>query len=153
MPQQKIALVTGGNKGIGFEVCRQLGSKGHKVILTSRNEERGLAAAETLLSEGLDIVYRNIEVTSKESVDAAADWLSETYGRLDILVNNAGIAIDQFVPGLTVDPDVANQTFQTNVMGVLHVSQAFIPIIQSGSRGGSVVKSSQSGGRTSSDRG
>ena len=78
----KIALVTGANKGIGFETCRQLGQQGIEVILTSRNEEKGRQAQEVLQQEGLNIHYHPLQVTNLESVVQLKDYVVNTFGRL-----------------------------------------------------------------------
>ena len=88
---QKIAVVTGANRGIGFEICRQLAHLGIKVILTARNEEKGRIAAEKLRDDGLDVVFHSLDVTNEGSIRSLAEWIEETFGRLEILINNAGI--------------------------------------------------------------
>ena len=87
----KIALVTGANKGLGFEISRQLGKQGATVIIGSRDKKRGLAAVEKLKAEGIDAHSLIIDVAHEPSVDRAAAFIGQEYGRLDILVNNAGI--------------------------------------------------------------
>jgi NAD(P)-dependent dehydrogenase (short-subunit alcohol dehydrogenase family) len=87
----RVALVTGANRGLGFEVCRSLASEGARVILTARDSAKAEAAAKQLRDEGLDVVARQLEVTDQGSVDGLAAWVESDIGRLDILVNNAGI--------------------------------------------------------------
>src|SRR5579863_9542977 len=92
MPDKKIALITGANKGIGFEIARQLGEAGNVVIVGARDEVRGKQAADRLAGEGVAAVAVRIDVTDGTSVADAATEIERGYGHLDILVNNAGIA-------------------------------------------------------------
>lgn len=87
----RIALVTGANRGIGFETCRQLARRDVQVILTSRDAAKGRAAVERLAAEGLSLTYHQLDVSDPESIDRTRDFVEATFGRLDILVNNAGI--------------------------------------------------------------
>src|SRR5439155_5748806 len=91
---KKVAVVTGANRGIGFETCRQLAKHGMKVVLTSRDREKGSAAAARLRSEGLDVDFLPLDVSHDASVQEFARQIRTTYGRVDVLVNNAGIMID-----------------------------------------------------------
>ncbi len=129
MLTDKIAVVTGANKGIGFEICRQLAQKEVKVILTARNEERGNKAKEKLQNEGLNVVFYQMDVTSEESVQQAADYVMENFGKLDILVNNAGIGVDHDNPGLQANIDRIKEILDTNTFGPLRVCKAFTPIM------------------------
>src|SRR5262245_9503228 len=92
--QQKIALVTGANRGIGFEVCRQLAQKGLLVILTARNPDAGESAARQLRDEGLDVKFHKLDVTSNQDIETIHDDLIRSFGRIDVLVNNAGVFLD-----------------------------------------------------------
>ena len=87
----KIALVTGANRGIGFEICRQLARKSIRVILTARNVQKGNEAVNQLRTEGLDVTFVQLDVTDEQSVRDAAEYVEKNQGRLDILVNNAGV--------------------------------------------------------------
>ena len=89
-----IALVTGGNRGIGLEVCRQLAQKDITVILGSRDAARGEEAAKRLRDEGLDVTAKQLDVTDEGTLQEVYGWLEQEYGRLDVLVNNAGIDYD-----------------------------------------------------------
>src|ERR1035438_2761614 len=89
---KKIALVTGANKGIGFEIARQLAASGCSVLLGARNKALGEEATEKLKREGGDVRYLAIDLTEPATIDAAAKRIDADFGRLDILVNNAGIA-------------------------------------------------------------
>ena len=104
----KLALVTGANRGIGFEVCRQLAEKGLHVILTSRAEASGKAAQEILAQQGLDVTPFQLDVIDSASIIRLADFVHEKYGRLDVLVNNAGVYIDDQSSALLLKMDVFN---------------------------------------------
>src|ERR1700738_2874022 len=109
MRNQKIALVTGANKGIGFEVTRQLARQGLRVFLGARNEEAGRAAAEKLRDEG-DVVFLKIDISDANSIRAAAEEFSRQGDRLDVLVNNAGILLEEDKSALTITPDIFETT-------------------------------------------
>ncbi|GAB1542350.1 SDR family oxidoreductase [Scytonema sp. NUACC21] len=130
---EKIAVVTGGNRGLGFEASRQLARKGFRVILTSRDEEKGKVAAERLQSEGLDVIYHPLDITNNESSQTLAEFIDKQFGKLDVLVNNAGIYIDEKVGVNSVfntKIDTVQQTMETNVYGALRVTQALIPLMK-----------------------
>src|SRR5271169_5633184 len=94
MDGKKVALVTGANKGIGFEISRQFGRHGFTVVLAARDEKKVADAAARLQGEGLDAHGVVLDVTNPSSAEAAARWLDERYGRLDVLVNNAGVGYE-----------------------------------------------------------
>jgi NAD(P)-dependent dehydrogenase (short-subunit alcohol dehydrogenase family) len=110
---EQIALVTGANRGIGFEVSRQLAQKGIHVLLTSRDEARGKAATQKLVSEGLTVSYHRLDVTDRASIYSLCELVEREYGRLDILVNNAGVYIDNRHQLLDVDFDILRLTMDT----------------------------------------
>ena len=110
----KIALVTGANKGIGLEVARQLGQQGFTVLIGARDAARGEQAAETLRSEGLQAHAVPLDVTDDASVQAAAASVGERFGRLDVLVNNAGIQVDDLPPS-QLALSTLRRTFDTKV--------------------------------------
>ncbi|MBD2303867.1 SDR family oxidoreductase [Nostoc sp. FACHB-190] len=131
--QTKIAVVTGSNRGLGYAISRKLAHIGIHVVLTSRNQTDGLAAKQQLSSEGLDINYHVLDVNSDNSVAEFTQWLQQTYGKLDILVNNAGInptATPEESSLLTVRLETMQATFNTNVLAVLRISQALIPLMK-----------------------
>jgi NAD(P)-dependent dehydrogenase (short-subunit alcohol dehydrogenase family) len=125
----RIAIVTGANKGIGLEIARQLAREGITVYLGARDEERGRAAAEKLRAEGLDARALRLDVMDDASVAAAVAQLERDAGRLDILVNNAGIAIDDGPPS-RVSIDALKRTYETNVFGIVRVTQALLPLLR-----------------------
>jgi NAD(P)-dependent dehydrogenase (short-subunit alcohol dehydrogenase family) len=92
MTDKTVALVTGANKGIGFEIARQLGQKGFAVVLGARDEAKGAAAAATLRAEGIDAHWAKLDVTSSDDIAKLPGYFADRFGRLDILVNNAGVA-------------------------------------------------------------
>jgi len=133
--EKRIALVTGANKGIGFEVVRQLAREGFRVFLGARNEEAGRAAAEKLNREGEkedygDIMFLKIDISKIDSVRSAAEDFSKQSDRLDALVNNAGILLDDDKDALTTTPEIFETTLRTNTLGALLVSQAFVPFLK-----------------------
>jgi NAD(P)-dependent dehydrogenase (short-subunit alcohol dehydrogenase family) len=125
----KIALVTGSNKGIGFEICRQLAKNNVQVILTSPDPELGLEACETLSKEGLQLDYHQLDVTDEQSIQEMVDYVESKYGQLDILVNNAGILLDRGSV-FTTDINTIRQTMETNVYGPLLLTQKLIPLME-----------------------
>ena len=130
---QKVAVVTGANRGLGFEASRQLAKKGYQVILTSRDEAKGKAAAQKLQAEGLNVIFHPLDVTNDESSQKLAEFIREQFGKLDVLVNNAAIYIDSQTGGNSVFDakiDTLRQTMETNVYGVLRVTQALIGLMQ-----------------------
>ncbi|BAY08663.1 SDR family oxidoreductase [Calothrix sp. NIES-2098] len=130
---KKVAVVTGGNRGLGFETSRQLAKQGYQVILTSRDEEKGKSAALKLKNEGLDVISRPLDVTSDESSQELADFIEKEFGKFDVLVNNAGIYIDAQAGDNSIFDakiDTLKQTLETNVYGVLRVTQALIPLMK-----------------------
>jgi NAD(P)-dependent dehydrogenase (short-subunit alcohol dehydrogenase family) len=147
MSEQRVAVVTGANKGIGLEIARQLAREGITVFIGSRDETRGRAAAEKLRAEGLDARPLRLDVTDDASVAAAFSQLRESPGRLDILVNNAGIAIDDGPPSV-ISMDVLRRTYETNVFGVVRVTQALLPLLRRSDAGRIVNLSSGLGSLT-----
>lgn len=141
----KIALVTGANRGIGLEICRQLAQKGVKVILTARNEEKGNQAKEKLQNEGLDVAFHQLDVTSEDSIQQAANYVMETFGELNILINNAGIGVDRDNPGSQANIGEIKEILETNTFGPLRVCRAFIPIMLKSNYGRIVNISSDMG--------
>jgi len=129
MRNQKTALVTGANKGIGFEVARQLARQGFRVFLGARNEKAGHAAAEKLRAEG-DVVFLKIDVSDADSIRAAAEEFARQGDRLDVLVNNAGVLLDEDKSALTITREIFETTLRTNTLGPWLVAQAFAPLLK-----------------------
>jgi NAD(P)-dependent dehydrogenase (short-subunit alcohol dehydrogenase family) len=133
--EKRIALVTGANKGIGFEVARDLARKGFHVFLGARNTKAGEAAAEKLRKEGEkedygEITFLKIDVSKPDSIRRAAEEFSRKTDRLDTLVNNAGILLDDDKDVLMVAAEIFETTLRTNTLGALLVSQAFVPFLK-----------------------
>jgi NAD(P)-dependent dehydrogenase (short-subunit alcohol dehydrogenase family) len=131
MAEQRIALVTGGNRGIGLEVCRQLAGLGIRVILGSRDTARGVAAAGELAAERLPVEARQLDVASAKSISECMNWVRRDVGRLDILVNNAGIMIEEGDADPMEEIEIIRETMQTNVYGPFLLSRLAIPIMKS----------------------
>jgi len=128
---QKIALATGANRGLGFEVSRQLAKLGMQVILTSRDPEKGQKAAEQLRTEGLEVVYCPLDVTNPESIASLSQFIRDKFGRLDVLINNAGLMIDPpDISGFDAKVDTLRKTMETNVYGPLQLIQALVPLMK-----------------------
>ncbi|KAK7836397.1 (+)-neomenthol dehydrogenase [Quercus suber] len=149
---KKYAVVIGANKGIGFGICRKLASNGIMVVLTARDEKKGLEAVEKLRESGLSdhVVFRQLDVADHASISSLADFIKTKYGKLDILVNNAGN------PGAIIDGDAladsgndmeqganvdwskiltetckfAEECLKTNYYGAKGMIEAFLPILQ-----------------------
>ena len=126
----RIALVTGANKGIGLAIARQLGAGGHLVWLGCRDLQRGEAAAATLREAGVDARAILLDVTDTASVTAAAAMLVREAGRLDVLVNNAGLMFAEPPSAAEESIEEMSQMFETNVFGVMRVTQAFLPLLR-----------------------
>lgn len=163
--EETVAVVTGGNKGIGLEVCKQLGDKGLKVILTARDENRGRIAVRTLNEQGLhNIIFHHLDVQDDQSIATLASWLLKEQGGLDILINNAAVSsvmFDQeyveennidtasliadllFKPenpkGFIIDYEAAKSCLDTNYYGAKRVTKALIPLLRSSLGGARIV--------------
>ncbi|XP_037469501.1 (+)-neomenthol dehydrogenase-like isoform X2 [Triticum dicoccoides] len=174
-PNTRVAVVTGGNKGIGFEVCRQLASDGEvTVVLTARDETRGTEAVEKLRALGLtddDVVFHQLDITDESSIASLGDFLKTRFGKLDILVNNAAIAgveypqdvdtneekfagmdtkqrLEWMIKTVREPIDAAKKAVETNYYGTKHVTQALLPLLlqsSSSSQGKIVCVSSDYG--------
>jgi NAD(P)-dependent dehydrogenase (short-subunit alcohol dehydrogenase family) len=146
---KKIALVTGGNKGIGFEICRNLAGAGCTVLLGARNAQRGQQAVRQLEQAGVeDIHFIEIDVTMQHTIKAAAEQIESRYGRLDILLNNAGVNLPgDGLPG-AADPAVVQRIFDTNFFGALRVAHTMLPLLRKSPAGRIVNISSGLGSLT-----
>jgi NAD(P)-dependent dehydrogenase (short-subunit alcohol dehydrogenase family) len=146
----KVALITGANKGLGFEMARQLAQAGVAVVLAARDPEKGEAAAEKLRGEGLDAQFLMLDVTNKEDHRAAAAFFEQNFGRLDILINNAGISLDSLGhgPASTTSADVIHRTFDTNFFAPMALTQTLLPLLRKSDAGRIVNMSSILGSQT-----
>lgn len=129
MSEKRVAVVTGGNKGIGLEVCRQLAQIDIEVVLTARNKERGQTAVQQLADEGLTVLFKQLDVTDQNSVRRLVKYLADEHGRLDILVNNAAILIDRGMKVVEMDIAIVRQTMETNYYGPLRLCQMLVPLM------------------------
>ncbi|GIW21719.1 MAG: short-chain dehydrogenase [Candidatus Sericytochromatia bacterium] len=128
----KIILVTGANKGIGLEIVKQLAELKHSVILTSRNENLGIKAVNSLKEKNLNVDYHQLEVTSDESIEKAFDYVKNKYGKLDVLINNAGVFLENQENSsfFNCDIDIIKQTMEINFFGALKVSKKFVDLLK-----------------------
>jgi len=132
-----VALVTGGNRGLGFATVRALARTGSCVILTGRDGDRAKEAAAALRAEGLDVQGLELDVTDQASIGAAREQVERRQGRLDVLVNNAGI-LPEATDGAEhefASPELFQATFATNVFGVVAVTEAFLPLLRRSATG------------------
>lgn len=142
-----VALITGANKGIGYETARQLGDRGMTVLIGARDAGRGEDAAQRLRATGIDARYVALDVTDEDSVRAAAAWIEENLGRLDVLVNNAGVPSvggRRAAPSDTTIEDM-RAVYDINVFGVVRVTNAMLPLLRRAPAGRIVNVSSEVG--------
>ncbi|MFQ5706730.1 MAG: SDR family oxidoreductase [bacterium] len=141
----RLAVVTGANRGIGLEICRQLARTGATVVLTARGAEKGNAACASLEKQGLQVLLHQLDVTELNSIQNLLAFVKKEFARLDILVNNAGIYLDRDKLALNVELDLIRKTMETNVYGPLRLSQTFIPLMRQNHYGRIVNVSSSMG--------
>jgi NAD(P)-dependent dehydrogenase (short-subunit alcohol dehydrogenase family) len=136
----KVAVVTGANRGMGLESCRQLARRGARVVLTGRDRARGEAAAELLRTEDLDVGFHQLDVTDDTGTERLADFLARTFGRLDVLINNAAIvrggdeSRERAARTFEASPSGFRQVLATNLVGPFVLCQALIPLMQGSGR-------------------
>jgi len=128
-PDRTVALITGGNRGIGFEIARQLGQRGMTVLIGARDADRGRQAAGALHAEGIDAQAVLLDVTRQSTIEVAAQEIGAEFGILDILVNNAGVQLDHEPPS-AVSPETLRRTYETNVFGPFAVTVALLPLLR-----------------------
>jgi len=145
---KRIALVTGANKGIGYETARQLASQSMTVLIGARDEQRGKEAAAKLQGDGLDARFLQLDVSDETTHETARRFIEDNFGWLDILVNNAGIALDLTQKPSEVEMQTLRKTFDTNFFGPIAVTQALLPLIRKSSAGRIVNVSSGLGSLT-----
>ncbi len=145
----KIALITGANKGIGYEIARQLGSRGATVLVGSRDIGRGEEAANKLRLNDINAKAVQLDVVDQKTIDSTAEQIESEFGKLDILVNNAGILSDgDRLPPSQVDIQTLRHTYETNVFGVFAVTKALLPLLKKSTAGRIVNISSSLGSLT-----
>ena len=133
MPDKKTALVTGGNRGIGLEICKELAEKGFEVFLTARNEDAGKKAVEELAGKNLKVNFIPLNVTNYDSIQNAVKLFKKQSSNLDVLINNAAILHDK-TDILHAHKDLLPETLQTNTIGPFWVIQSFVPLMKRGGR-------------------
>jgi NAD(P)-dependent dehydrogenase (short-subunit alcohol dehydrogenase family) len=150
--ESKIAFITGANRGLGFETARELGEKGVKVILGSREKAKGEAAAKQLVSKGITAEALQFDVDNLADHKKAYEYFDKNYGKLDILVNNAGVMLDDQSDGKnhtsTTESSVLHKTFETNFFNVILLTQTLLPLIRKSAAGRIVNLSSLLGSLT-----
>lgn len=152
MNRQLVALVTGGNRGLGLETCRRLAKDGYKVILTSRNAQKGKQKVEELNEEGLPINFASLDVSDPKSIAALYQEIKSNWGRLDVLINNAAVLLEKkqeeyqdLEEQIEAHRDILEQTLRTNVIGAYDLCERFIPLMQQHHYGRIVNVSSEAG--------
>lgn len=149
MDEKKIALVTGANKGIGFETSRQLAQKGIMVLMGARDKDLGNESCRELQAEGYDVESVHIDVTNSEQIIRLAEMINNKFGHLDILVNNAGMVhVDEPLfsnSTATVPMNALRQTFDVNFFGLVELTQELLPLIRKSPAGRIVNMSSMLG--------
>ncbi len=129
--KRKIALVTGGNRGLGYETCKQLAQLGLKVLLGARDLSKGQPAAYQLSEkDSLDVKFYQLDVSDQNSISNVARKVDQEFGRLDVLINNAAILYDPWQKAVNADLEIVNDALRTNLFGPWRLSQVFIPIMK-----------------------
>ena len=130
MPQPRVALVTGGNRGIGLEICRQLAARGLTVVLTARDEGKGRRAAEELVSAKGRVLFRRLDVADPAAPARLVAELEAELSGVDILVNNAGVLLDRGYGAADVPMELVHETFEVNFFGAWRLCQAVLPVMR-----------------------
>ena len=147
---KKVALVTGANKGLGYEMARQLAQAGITVVLAARDQAKGESAVEKLKAKGLDVRFLKLDVTNEADYAKAATFLEKNFGKLDILINNAGISADGLA-GTSVSATTQQSlqtTFETNFFAPIALTQTLLPLLKKSEAGRIVNMSSILGSQT-----
>ena len=153
MGLSRVALVTGGNRGIGLAIASALAARGIAVVIGARRLEQGEAAAEGIRQQGGAACAVALDVNDPANREQAVQQVLREQGRLDILVNNAGVALDKWVPTAALDLDVLRATMETNLYAPLHLTQLALPAMRTQGYGRIVNLSSELGSLASSQRG
>lgn len=148
---QRIAFITGANRGIGFETAKHLGKLGMKVVIGARDASKGEQAVQQLQKEGVDAEYLHYDATRADAPRAVAQAIESRFGRLDILVNNAGVLKEALMGNnnaASIDQDVLKDTFEANFFAVIALTQALLPALHKSAAGRIVNLSSILGSQT-----
>ncbi|WP_409302356.1 SDR family NAD(P)-dependent oxidoreductase [Peribacillus sp. SCS-155] len=145
LQDKQVALITGGNRGIGYELVKQLASKGFKVILSGRDSEKCYEVVQKLKESNMDVSFVVMNVDNQESISQAALTVNEQYGRLDILINNAGVYLDKNEKLTAMDPSILEKTMTTNFFGTYNVIRSFIHFMEKQGYGRIINVSSEYG--------
>jgi len=140
-----IALVTGANRGLGFETCRQLAQLGLTVILSARDLTKGEVAAKQLIERGLDVIFYELDVLNQSHMNRIIRQIEQRFGRLDVLVNNAAILYDTWQSAVNAELEIVNQALASNLFGPWKLSQLCIPLMKRNNYGRIVNVSSGAG--------
>jgi NAD(P)-dependent dehydrogenase (short-subunit alcohol dehydrogenase family) len=143
--RKRVALVTGANRGLGLETCRQLAQLGLTVVLSARDSTRGQMAAKQLIERGLDVVFYELDVSNQRHINSIAHQIEQRFERLDVLVNNAAILYDTWQSAVNADLEIVNQALTTNLFGPWKLSKACIPLMKRNKYGRIVNVSSGAG--------
>jgi NAD(P)-dependent dehydrogenase (short-subunit alcohol dehydrogenase family) len=148
--EKKVALITGANKGLGFEMARQLGQAGVCVVVAARDPEKGERAAAKLRAEGIDARFLELDVTNRAEYPGAVTYLEKNFGHLDILINNAGIAGEALGTGKvsTTTDELLHRVFETNFFSTVAITNALLPLLKKSAAGRIVNMSSVLGSQT-----
>jgi len=142
------ALITGANRGLGFEIARQLGGRGHRLVLGARDPALGEDAAAALRDEGFDARAVQLDVTAPADVAGLAAAVRERVGPLDVLVNNAGVNVDAWAGPSELVPETLRESLETNLIGALETTRAVLPLLRESPAGRIVNVSSTLGSLT-----
>jgi NAD(P)-dependent dehydrogenase (short-subunit alcohol dehydrogenase family) len=143
--RNRIALVTGANRGLGFETCRQLAQLGLTVILSARDLTKGEVAAKQLIERGLDVMFYELDVLNQSHMNRIIRQIEQRFGRLDVLVNNAAILYDTWQSAVNAELEIVNQALVSNLFGPWKLSQLCIPLMKRNNYGRIVNVSSGAG--------
>jgi NAD(P)-dependent dehydrogenase (short-subunit alcohol dehydrogenase family) len=149
-PVYRVALVSGANRGLGFEVARQLSERGMTVLLGARDLDKGLHAARKLAGAAGEVIAVQLDVTRQDQVDTLARWIDITYGRLDVLINNAGAHYDPGANPANTDIGSVRDAMETHLFGSWRLSNALLPLMRR-HRYGRIVNVSSGCGASTSD--
>lgn len=153
MASAQVALITGGNRGIGLAIAQQLGARGIRVVIGARRMEQGAAAVAELSASGIAASCLVLDVADEASRQQAVQQLLSEQGRVDILVNNAGVALDKWLPAQQLELEVLRATMEINLYGPLRLCQLLLPVMRAQAYGRIVNLSSELGSLSQSSMG